>query len=623
MGHVIVGTAGHIDHGKSSLVRALTGTDPDRLPEEKRRQITIDLGYAFLDDIAAIIDVPGHEKFIHNMVAGASTIDYALLVIAADDGVMPQTREHLHILRLLGIRYGAVILTKTNGLDSSHIARVKDQILNSIQDTFLASAPLFEVDSLSGSGITDLRVFLVSELPKLDKRSPEKALRIPVDRVFSVRGHGTVATGTVLSGTITKDMRVEILPGNVQSRVKQLQSNTSERTVIGPGMRAAVNLASVNFLARGQTITSPSALTIARRIAARVESLQSTVAKLKDRQRVRCLIGTQEVIGRYRVLSQCDEYDIALLLLDSPIVTVWGDRFILRNYSPVETLGGGMVLDIDPMLRRIRERTEQVEFLQGMCDKGKDEGLLIWLTSRSNGVRLKYAAQVFGLSETSVAERIRQTPSEWLFSGGWIMHRFHVKHLEAKVLAALQRLHETSTVPSIVQLAQLAPAVHFDVLSGIVTEMAANRSVILDGSRVLLPGAASVVDPGLRDTVFCVIERLALCGFSPPSATMLADELRKSRSEIERALVLAVRQNRATRLGNDLFFERDAFAHALAETKDVIAKRGSIQVADMTKHLNSSRKYVVPFLEYLDSIGITERRGNIRVAGRNFNSSEQ
>ncbi|MCL4304476.1 selenocysteine-specific translation elongation factor [bacterium] len=622
MGHVIVGTAGHIDHGKSSLVRALTGTDPDRLPEEKRRQITIDLGYAFLDDVAAIIDVPGHEKFIHNMVAGASTIDYALLVIAADDGVMPQTREHLHILRLLGIRFGAIVITKIDCVDSSHVVGVKDQIRNSIRGTFLVNAPIFEVDSLSGWGVSDLRVFLVTELPKLPVRSSQKALRIPIDRVFSVRGHGTVVTGTVLSGTIAKDMRVEILPGSVQSRVKQLQSNMSERSTIGPGMRVAANLASVDSLTRGQTITSPEALTVARKVAARVESLQSTVAKLRDRQRVRCLIGTQEVMGRYRVLARHKEYDIALLLLDSAIVTVWGDRFILRNYSPVETLGGGIVLDIDPMLKRLRDRTGQIEALQDMRDQDDDKGLLSWIKSRSNGVHLKYAAQVFGLSESLVADRIQQSLAEWLFCGKWIMHRSHVKLLESKLLAAMQRLHESSAVPSIVQLAQLVPAVHIDVLSGIVSELAANRSVILDGSRVLLPGADAVGDPRLRDIVVCVMERLSSSGFTPPSAAMLAVELQKPRSEIERALVLAVRQNMATRLGNDLFFERDAFARALAATKDMITKRGSIQVADVTKHLNSSRKYVVPFLEYLDSVGITERRENFRVAGRNFKSSE-
>lgn len=215
MSRIIVGTAGHIDHGKSSLVRALTGTDPDRLPEEKRRQITIDLGFAFLDDVAAIIDVPGHEKFIHNMVAGAATVDYALLVIASDDGVMPQTREHLHILRLLGIPSGAIVLTKCGVTEASWRDLVVQQIREVTLGTFLQDAPLFSVDSLSGTGIPELRQFLLKTLPSVTRKSEQDILRIPVDRVFSVHGHGTVVTGTVLSGTVEREQRVELLPGKI------------------------------------------------------------------------------------------------------------------------------------------------------------------------------------------------------------------------------------------------------------------------------------------------------------------------------------------------------------------------------------------------------------------------
>ncbi|MFH1011524.1 MAG: selenocysteine-specific translation elongation factor, partial [bacterium] len=222
MGHVIVGTAGHIDHGKSLLVKALTGTDPDRLPEEQQRQITIDLGFAFLDDVAAIIDVPGHERFVRNMVAGAATIDYAMLVVAADDGVMPQTQEHLDILRLLGVERGLLIVTKADLVEEDWLVLVREQIQELVANTFLQGAPVFVVDSASGRGISALRDFLLSELPKLQRKNDRGFFRLPIDRVFQMKGHGTVVTGTVISGSVAVEDRLELLPQGKEVRIRGL-----------------------------------------------------------------------------------------------------------------------------------------------------------------------------------------------------------------------------------------------------------------------------------------------------------------------------------------------------------------------------------------------------------------
>ncbi len=621
MGRVIVGTAGHIDHGKSSLVRALTGTDPDRLPEEKRRQITIDLGYAFLDDVAAIIDVPGHEKFIHNMVAGAATIDFALLVIASDDGIMPQTREHLHILRLLGLKHGAIVLTKIGMTEAEWRALVKEQIRSGVHNTFLADATIFEVDSLSGAGIQELRAFLLSELPKLQLRSTSDVLRIPVDRVFNVHGHGTVVTGTVLSGTIEREQKVELLPGRIPARVKQLQSNAHEQTLIKSGMRAALNLNVDALPLRGQTITTPAALISARRLAVSFEQIPDA-PHVKDRQRVRFLIGTQEVMGRYRFIGGADSCQYALVLLDHEVVATWGDNFILRRYSPLDTLGGGRVLDIDPPLRGTRQRDIATKRLSALNCAAKDQAVPLWLESRVPfGIPLRSVCQLFALSEEKFRSQFLKSDSAIHLQSGFVFHAASISkwneivfqklkqsHAEQPGVAGFSALHISSALP-------LLPAA---LLDWTLSRLVDSKKILQEGSLYKLQGVTQSLDARLSALVDLVITRLAQDAFAPSSSAVLAESLNKPRNEIEKALVAAFRLERAVRLGTDMFFDRAVFEQAIDRVREMLITRGSLQVSDLSKELNSSRKFVVPFLEYLDSKAITERRGNDRVPGRNF-----
>ncbi|MCB9357246.1 MAG: selenocysteine-specific translation elongation factor [Calditrichaeota bacterium] len=623
MPHVIVGTAGHIDHGKSSLVRALTGTDPDRLPEEKRRQITIDLGFAFLNEVAAIIDVPGHEKFIHNMVAGAATIDYALLVIAADDGIMPQTREHLHILRLLGLQNGAIVLTKCGIVQTDWLALVADQVKSEVCGTFLEDAPIFEVDSLQGTGIDALRTFLVNELPKVVRRRTRSVLRIPLDRVFTVHGHGTVVTGTVLSGEITRDMRVQILPGGAFARVKQLQSNARERTRIEPGMRAALNLVTDSEILRGQTITTEGSLAVTKRLVISFRPVPGT-PQIRDRQRVRLLIGTQEVMGRFRLLKRNSSFDLALLLLDEEVVASWGDCFIVRRYSPLETLGGGEVLDVAPILRGARDKLGLLNMLGDTVQSDFESGVRNWAYSHSFlGVRLQRIAQVFSAELGFVKKALESAHGEWLLVEEYAAHREHVNRWQKKILDGMARLHkEQSDVASfpLLRLAQLVPGLPDSLLASAVSELVARAQMESNASGFSLPGKSANVDPKQAQLLERVLVELSVSKFAPPSANVLSEKLNERKSDVERVLVLATRQNLVVRLGVDIFFERQVFADAIAKTVSVIKSSGSAQVSELSKILNSSRKYVVPFLEYLDSKGITERQDNLRVEGRNFSN---
>jgi len=622
MGRIIVGTAGHIDHGKSSLVRALTGTDPDRLPEEKRRQITIDLGFAFLDDVAAIIDVPGHEKFIHNMVAGAATVDFALLVIAADDGVMPQTREHLHILRLLGIPSGAIVLTKCGVTEASWQELVVQQIREVTLGTFLQDAPLFQVDSLAGTGIPELRHFLLKTLPTVSRKPEKGILRIPIDRVFSVHGHGTVVTGTVLSGTVEREQRVELLPGKIAARVKQLQSNARDHTVIRSGMRAALNLSSDRLPERGQTLTAPDALRASRRLAIRFEQI-GEAPQIKDRQRVRILIGTQEVMARFRLFTQHGGYSYGLLLLDTPVVATWNDRFIVRRYSPMTTLGGGVVLEYDPPLRLARQRASVSAFLAELTGENLAIAVSKWLEHRALlGEPLRSLGQRFGVTDETLLALVSNSEGVLRHHAGFTFHRTSMQRWQKAILAELSALHEKQRDATGFTTAQVASALKGlpePLLTLLLKDMQSQGKIALQDGLLRSSSSSPSLDSRMTKLVEEVLRALHADGFAPRSSSVLSEALRAPKTDVDKALVAAARSGRAMRLGTDLFFEMQTFQVAIESVRALLKSQSTVQVSELSKVLESSRKYTVPFLEYLDTQGITERRGNDRVPGRNFN----
>ncbi|MGH7309130.1 MAG: selenocysteine-specific translation elongation factor, partial [Candidatus Rokuibacteriota bacterium] len=356
--HVVVGTAGHIDHGKTALVKALTGTDTDRLPEEKARGITIDLGFAFLDEpdglTIEIVDVPGHERFVRNMLAGVGGIDVAMLVVAADEGVMPQTREHLAICSLLHIKAGLVVLTKADLAEPDWQELVRDDVATLARGTFLEGAPILAVSARTGEGLPALRTALRRIGAAVPARQADQLPRLPIDRVFTVKGFGTVVTGTLMAGRVTVDDRVEIYPKGLSAKVRGLQTHGRPVTEALAGQRTAVNFQGIERVAveRGDVVGLASTLVASTLVDGTLELLADAPRPLKARDRVRFHAGTSEIMARVLLVGRPElvpgERAFARFRLEAPLVAIPGDRFVVRSYSPIVTIGGGTLLDVDP-----------------------------------------------------------------------------------------------------------------------------------------------------------------------------------------------------------------------------------------------------------------------------------
>src|SRR5205809_4578784 len=356
--HVVVGTAGHIDHGKTSLVKALTGTDTDRLPEEKARGITIDLGFAFLEEpdglTIEVVDVPGHERFVKNMLAGVGGIDLAMLVIAADEGVMPQTREHLAVCSLLHIRTGLVVLTKTDTVESDWMELVRAAVARLVRGTFLVGAPVVPVSAKTGAGLDELRATLRRLAATVPARGTDQLPRLPIERVFTVKGFGTVVTGTLAAGALAVDERVEAYPRGLQAKIRGLQTHGRPVTAARAGQRTAINLQGLERAAidRGDVVGLPGTLVSSLLVDGTLELLKDAPRAVKSRTRLRFHVGTSEIMARALLLDRGElepgASGLVRFRLESPLIALPGDRFVVRSYSPIVTIGGGTLLDIDP-----------------------------------------------------------------------------------------------------------------------------------------------------------------------------------------------------------------------------------------------------------------------------------
>lgn len=624
MSHIIVGTAGHIDHGKSSLVLALTGTDPDRLPEEQKRKITIDLGYAFLNDEVAIIDVPGHEKFIRNMVAGASTVDYAVLVVAADDGVMPQTTEHLQILKLLGVRDGCVVLTKIDIADKDWIDLVEEQINDAVQETFLDQKPLFRVDSLSKKGISEFRDFLIATLSEMTPRNNPGVFRQPVDRVFSIKGHGTVVTGTILSGTVRKDDKLVVLPGDFTVRVKHVESHGQERDALVPGQRAALNLiGEVKNLERGLTLAEADSLIETSRVRVAIQMIPNS-QPLKDRQRVRFLIGTDEALGRLQILQADEHLCFANLLLEKPAVAAWGDHFIVRRYSPMETLGGGQVLEALPPKLKSAEKAIELDFSRKLQAKSISDAILAQIEFRGRyGISTKYLAKCFGIPLQRLNELLKDQPlQDTLQLGDYLVVKEHLEACKLAILSEIDLIHKSQPELKGFSLSSFATSslkpYAEPILQHAVEELIQAQLIGKQSGILFRLDRKPTLTERQQITIDAILNILKRDKFTPPLSAPLAEELSLTKQEIEKALVIMERLNYARRVGLEFFFDVECFEDAVRSVREALQNSAGVSVSEISNMLSSSRKYVVPFLEYLDSEGITRREGNLRIKGSKF-----
>jgi selenocysteine-specific elongation factor len=629
---LVLGTAGHIDHGKTALVRALTGVDADRLPEEKARGLTIDLGFASLDlgpHRLAIVDVPGHERFVRNMLAGASGLDLAMLVIAADDSVMPQTREHLEILSLLDLPGGLVVLTKCDLADPSWLALVEDEARELVRGTFLESAEIVRVSAATGRGIDDLRAALARLCEQAPARRDPGPFRMAVDRSFTRPGHGAVATGTVASGVAAVGDELVLHPEGRPVRVRGLHRHGKAVDRIGRGTRAAVNLAGVRHeeIARGQELAAPGYLEATRVLSVELRESAQAPRSLRHRGRYRVHLGTAEASATLVLLEDRPEDGsprLAQLVLASPVVAVHGQPFVVREESPPATLGGGRVLQ--PRARRIRRRDREAV------------ARLARLRSPDPVERVRTALAFAGLEPTpdlalcalaGVALAEVGPILEGLAAAGELVeiaagarrsYRVPAElaaELEGRALRALGRLHEARPRMSAVPLARLAaefPDLPDGLAAGLVERLKAAGAVVADARAAALAGFEPRLSQGERRLKSELADAIRLAGVSPPSAAELASSLGGSRAAVVPELLALLRdEQRVVEVAPGLYFDADVEADLRRKVAGRLADGSTLTMSELRDLAGATRKHAVPLGEHLDRVGLTRREGDVRL----------
>ncbi len=629
---MIIGTAGHIDHGKTALIRQLTGIDTDRLPEEKRRGMTIDLGFAHLDvegvGRVGIIDVPGHERFVHNMVAGAGGMDLVLLVVAADDGVMPQTREHVEIIALLGIRHAVVALNKCDLAAVDRIETVSGEI-RALADVapFLREAPVVPVSAHTGEGIEALRRELARALRAIPPRDDRGYFRLAIDRAFTLPGFGPVVTGTVASGRVHRDDSVRLLPGGQIARVRGLQQHGAAAENVAAGNRCAMNLAGIEkeALARGMTIGDPRIERSAHTVDVSLRLAHGLKQTPRDRRRVRFHSGTAEAFARLMWIGEAPQAGtgLAQLRLERAVPLLYGDRFILRNESAEQTLGGGVVLD--PFAgRRAVAQPERRARLQRLQTGDTGEALQAWLEARgADGWRLTELAEQLAQTPEQLRERLGPRTDlmrEDLGDDAWIA-------LSAAVDILLERLHtaitdylrahpRASAMPPATLHEQTCPRLEARVFRALIARLlAAGRveqvpdGLRLAGHRQQFSAAETLLADRIEST-------LQFRGKPLPKLEALARAVGQPASRLARFLGELERAGRVVKLAPDLYVTRgdaDAWRHRLDE---LLAQHGQVTLAQFRDELGVGREFAMQLLEHFDRAGVTRRQGDAHIAAQ-------
>jgi len=611
---MIVGTAGHIDHGKTALVRALTGIDTDRLPEEKRRGITIDLGFAPLDlpnvGVAGVVDVPGHEAFVRTMLAGATGIDLALLVIAADEGVMPQTREHLAILGLLGIRGGVVALTKSDLVEPDWLDLVRLDVADVLAGTAMADAPMVATSVVTGAGLPALREALAAAAADVSARRDDDVFRMPIDRVFTIRGTGTVITGTVWSGSIGRDDVVRVMPDDKTVRVRGLQAHGTAIDRAKPGTRLAVALAGIDHdaLTRGAVLVSEGGWHASRVLRADLTLLGNTVAALSPRASVRFHLGTTEVGARVvtpgGALSP-GETKPGRVVLDAPVVVRAGDRFVIRGGSPVSTLGGGVVVDPHPAHRRARPWTAQHDSFDARLSLALRE-------AGGEGLGIADLPVRLGASPSDVAaclERHRDV----LRIGARIFDRAYRDELVSSLAEAVAQHHQRNPLDAGVLLQTIRARVvgRSELLDDAVrTAVISGHLETIENGLVRRTGWRPTLSNDQTDLKATLASALRTAGPEPPSLGELSAAHGPSVVPIIRMLE---REGTIVPVESDRYYDAGALTALVDRLRNGMIGGREYTPSELRDVIGLSRKYLIPFLEYCDRRGITERRSTGRV----------
>jgi selenocysteine-specific elongation factor len=632
---LILGTAGHIDHGKTSLVKALTGIDCDRLPEEKARGITIDIGFAILDLGAfrlGIVDVPGHERFVKNMLAGATGIDLAILVVAADDSVMPQTREHLEILRLLGLRHGLIALTKCDLVDETSREVVELEIRELVADTFLADAPILRTSSHTGQGIPELKAAIAEACEHVEARTGKQWFRMAIDRSFIVQGHGTVVTGSVTSGNLRVGDEIEWLPRREPVRVRSLQNHDLTVEEVHRGMRAAINLAGIHHdeVIRGQELATAGYLEPSRVVTVRLHCLADMKRPIKHRAPVRFHVGTSEIMGSVSLLD-CDtiepgQWGLAQLFLETAATTTWGQPFVIRESSASQTLGGGQILQ--PNARKIRRRHfEILERIERLWAGNPTERVLTvaWFSGFS-GFTLADLVRGASVRPDEAEELITRLKTERSLveittshARRLLLHADMVRELEERILHALGRLHEQFPLMSAHDRQKLQSQLDYvgddALVNATVDRLLLSKQLVGDPRRIARADFKPKISGNLRKLKEKLVAAYLDARFQPPEPSSFAGQAGGNAASLNDLFELCVAEGYLARIADDLYLHAEVEMEMRRRLKEKLPDGAGMTIAEIRDLLGTTRKYAVPICEYLDRIGLTRREGDLRVPG--------
>jgi selenocysteine-specific elongation factor len=622
----VIGTAGHVDHGKSTLVTALTGIDPDRLAEEKAREMTIDLGFAWLTlpdgESVGIIDVPGHRDFIENMLAGVGGIDLALFVVAADEGVMPQTREHLIILDLLGIPGGVVALTKTDMIsDPEWIDLVILDLIEAFQGTVLEHAPIVPVSARMGEGLDTLVAALGKALQHAQPRADRGKPRLPVDRVFSISGFGTVATGTLIDGTLRVGDEVEILPSGRRARIRGLQTHKQAASNVNPGSRVAINLSGVTTdeIQRGDVIAAPGLLQPTTLIDVSFQYIGDAPRPLKHNSEVKFFSGAAEATAQVRLLGDRELAPGASgwlqLRLEKSLAVEKGDRFILRYPSPAETIGGGVVLDAHPAHRWRRFKPEVITRLETLA-AGRPEDLLLQMLEGQMALTQTQAQAASKLDADAFEEALRMLDvrDNIIYPGAdLVMARAAWKRLVQRIEQELQTYHTSYPLRIGMPREALRSRLNLDGKSfNTLMSYAAQQGIVVDGG-ASIHLAEHIVKLNAKEQA--AVDRLwEAVRQNPANPPNVKDTGAMVGEDVLQALI---ERGDFVLVSEDVLLDTGTYANWVQQVEEFIRQEGAITVAQARDLFGSSRKYVLAFLEHLDSTGVTKRNGDERVLRTN------
>lgn len=621
MEHLIIGTAGHVDHGKTALIKALTGLETDRLKEEKKRGISIELGFAFIElpdgSKAGIIDVPGHERFIKNMLAGAAGIDLCLLVVAADEGVMPQTREHVAILELLDTPKGIVVFTKKDSVDVEWMDFIQENTREFLADTFLKDAPFVAVSSITGDGIAGLKELIYSQISKTDIKRDMQNIFFPIDRVFSMPGFGTIVTGTLHSGVIAVEDRLEVMPQETNVRIRSIQIHGASCTEALPGQRVALNLAGIdhNELKRGAVISKPGFLKPTNLIDVELKLLPSANKSLFNSNRIRFHVGTIEVLGRVRLLSS-DELEagqdgIAQIFLEEPVVVMQGSRYVIRSYSPMETIGGGRV--INPLSKRHKRFNDEVlDKLRVLA--GNDKVSII--------LDRFYDEIIIDINKDTdnkpVYDELLNNGEIIFLAEGFCMRSDVFLEKKSKLLAFVNEYHQRHPLQRGADREYLRKML-FKTLGikpfqAILAYLQKTEEIKNERQYVFLPDH-NIAFTGEYQRIREIIEKaIKNNGFQPPSKEEILGSLSVDKGCFEEVWQALLDMKIIYDIGGNSFHYEQ-----IQKIKEILLKHfaseNEISLAQVRDYLESTRKYVLPLLEYFDSEKLTLRKGDVRVRG--------